>query len=182
MKHTVLLLGDPRLREASREITDFNDPTLKGEIEHLKEALDDFRREKGFGRGITAVQIGIVKSFIALNLGKGTYVIINPRMTGRSKETFTLWDDCMSFPDLMVRVERHKSIDVIYQDEAGFVQEWKDLPLAEAELLQHEIDHLSGILAMDRAISKRDIIYRSEYNKHKKFYDSLTDYAIEATL
>ena len=172
MKHKVLLLGDPWLREASREITDFKDPVLKGEIEALKEALDDFRREKGFGRGIAAVQIGIVKSLIALNLGKGTFVIINPRITGRSEETFTLWDDCMSFPDLMVRVERHKSIDVIYQDEAGSVREWKDLPLAEAELLQHEIDHLNGTLFIDRISALKRQLYTRRVLKQLKQQNS----------
>ena len=72
-----------------------------------------------------------------------------------------LWDDCFSFPDILVKVRRHKRIEISYVDEAG---ERKNLIAADAlsELLQHEIDHINGVLAIDRAISKRDIILRSE--------------------
>ena len=74
----------------------------------------------------------------------------------------TLWDDCFSFPDLMVKVRRHLSIVVRYQDPAGRHHTLR----AEgslSELLQHEIDHINGVLAIDRAIDSRHIIYRSEY-------------------
>jgi peptide deformylase len=65
-----------------------------------------------------------------------------------------LWDDCFSFPDLMVRVRRHLEIEVEYEDLAGGSHSLvarDDL----SELLQHEIDHLDGVLATDRAIDRR---------------------------
>ena len=172
MKRDILLLGNPLLRETCGPVTDFNEPGLKEEISDLKEALNDFRARNGFGRGIAAIQIGIMKRIIALNLGKGTFVVINPKIIKRSDETLALWDDCMSFPDLLVRVSRNSTINLEYQDENGEAKRWDDLSKSESELLQHEMDHLDGILAVDRAIGNQDIIYRGEYEKNKDFYES----------
>jgi peptide deformylase len=182
MSRDVLILGNPILRQVSAAITQFDDPKLKEEIKDIKEALETFRKEHGFGRGIAAIQIGIKKRMIALNLGKETYVILNPMITEYSKETFTLWDDCMSFPDLVVRVRRNRSISIECQDEHGENKVWDILGIAESELLQHEIDHLDGILATDRAIEKTDIIYKSEYNKEKEYYYNQVYYHIVPTI
>ena len=182
MFRPVLILGDPLLRRKSAPVDNFSDPALKDEMRDLKEALERFRREHGFGRGIAAPQIGIPKRMIALNLGQGTFVIANPEIVGRSDETFTMWDDCMSFPDLLVRVRRHVSIDVRYLDEDGVAKEWTGIGQAESELLQHEIDHLDGVMATDRAIEPEDILYKSEYQEHKKLYDERVDYVIAPTI
>jgi peptide deformylase len=53
---------------------------------------------------------------------------------------------------------------------------------AESELLQHEIDHLDGILAIDHALDASSIIYRSEYEKNREYFDRLVDYTIEPTV
>ncbi|MDD3516424.1 MAG: peptide deformylase [Synergistaceae bacterium] len=182
MKRPVLILGDPLLRRKCAPVEDFSDPLLEEEMEDLREALELFRKEHGFGRGIAAPQIGIPKRLIALNLGKGSFVIANPEIVSRSPETFTLWDDCMSFPDLMVRVRRHRSVSIRYRDEKGAQKEWADLGIAESELLQHEMDHLDGVLAVDRAIGTGDIVYMAEYRKHKNVYDSQCDYSIVPTI
>ena len=137
MFRPVLILGDPLLRRKSAPIGDFSDPVLKDEMRDLKEALERFRREHGFGRGIAAPQIGIPRRMIALNLGQGTFVIANPEIVRRSDEMFTMWDDCMSFPDLLVRVRRHVSVDLRYMDEDGSAKEWTGIGQAESELLQH---------------------------------------------
>ena len=182
MKQEVLLLGNTILRKKSNTVTDFEDSELKSEIIDLKDTLDAFRRENSFGRGIAAVQIGVAKRIIALNLGKGIFVIINPKIVSASKEKFTLWDDCMSLPDLFVRVERHKSIIVEYQDESGNKKTWENITQSESELLQHEIDHLNGILAVDKKIGKEDIIYKTKFFKNLKYYESRVDYIIKSTL
>lgn len=182
MNTPVLLLGDPLLRQKSVTINDLSNPKLKKEIKELKEALNQFRKENGFGRGIAAIQIGISKRLIALNLGKETFVIVNPEITYRSKETFTMWDDCMSFPDLVVKVRRHITISLKYQNEEGTIKEWSNIGQAESELLQHEIDHLDGIMAIDRAIDTKGIIYKTEYHKNKKMYESQCDYTIVPTI
>jgi len=182
MNRDVLILGNPNLRQISATIIQFDDLELKEEIRDLKEALETFRKEHGFGRGIAAIQIGIPKNIIALNLGEETYVILNPEITHYSTDTFTMWDDCMSFPDLVVKVRRNKSINLKYQDEHGENRVWDTLGIAESELLQHEIDHLNGIMAIDRAIKKTDIIYKSEYNKEKEYYNNQVDYYIVPTI
>lgn len=182
MAKPVLLLGNPTLRLESEAVDEFGGETLKNDIAELEDALEDFRKRNGFGRGIAAIQIGLARRMIALNLGKGPFVIVNPRIVRRSPEAFRMWDDCMSFPDLVVRVERHRSIDVEYFDEGGNRKEWLGLDQATSELLQHEIDHLDGVLAIDRAIEMSDIIYKNEYSKNREYYDAMVDYVIEPTI
>ncbi len=79
----------------------------------------------------------------------------------------TLWDDCFSFPDIMVKVRRALSVDVRYQDPEGR-KHTIEATGSLSELLQHEIDHVDGVLAIDRATDSRHIVYRSEYNKWEK--------------
>jgi peptide deformylase len=174
----VLLLGDPRLRTRSAEVERVDDAAFAA----LAATLDAFRREHGFGRAISAPQIGIAQRFIAMNLGKGTFFLVNPVITARSEETFTLWDDCMSFPDLLVRVARNASLSLEYSDEHGKHHEWRDIGRAESELLQHEIDHLDGVLAVDRALDRDSLVMRAEYERDRERYDSLVDYAIVPTI
>ena len=76
----------------------------------------------------------------------------------------TLWDDCFSFPDILVKVNRSLSIDVRYQDEEGKKRTLR-AESGLSELLQHEIDHLNGILAIDRAVDSKHIVFRSEYER-----------------
>lgn len=170
MQSKVLLLGDSRLRLKSEVVKDFSDAHFIDEKKLLQQALLEFREEMGFGRGIAAPQIGINKRFIALNLGKGPFVIINPEIIRRSEEIFLMWDDCMSFPDLLVKVSRHTSISLKYQNEKGQELRWENLDRATSELMQHEIDHLDGILAVDRAINKESIVYRSVFVERKDYF------------
>jgi peptide deformylase len=181
MRHQVRLLGDPLLRREAAEVEDFTDAETLADFTALKEALEDFRAEMGFGRGIAAPQIGISRMIVALNLGKGTFVLVNPRITRYGVETFTMWDDCMSFPELLVRVERNASVDVEYRDEGGERREWRNLGRAESELLQHEIDHLHGVLAVDRALDRESVIYRSVFEADRERFSGLVDYCIEPT-
>ncbi len=83
---------------------------------------------------------------------------------------------------LLVKVRRHRSVSVAYQDESGTAHRWEGLGQAEAELLQHEIDHLDGILAVDRAAEVRDIVYRSEFERDRDFYERQVDYVIRPTI
>jgi peptide deformylase len=174
----VLLLGDPRLRLRSQEVERYD----ADEFNALASTLDAFRRKHGFGRAISAPQIGIAKRFIAVNLGKGTFFVVNPEITWRSDETFTMWDDCMIFPDLLARVARAKSLSLAYVDEEGKRKEWRELDQAAAELLQHEIDHLDGILAVDRGIDSESLVMRREYERNREYFDAKVDYAIVPTI
>lgn len=83
-------------------------------------------------------------------------MFVNPVLTFPDDETYTLMDDCMSFPGLMVRVERHKRADIAYLDE-HFAPRTMHLEGDFSELLQHEYDHLDGILATMRAVDNKSL-------------------------
>lgn len=162
----ILQLGNPILWQNSSPITDVNSDQTKELIKDLSDTLANFRNVKGFGRAIAAPQIGILKQMIFVNMSGFSGPLINPVITWASDEKFELWDDCFSFPDLMVRVSRSIKIKVDYQDKENL----KNTLIAEndlAELLQHEIDHLNGVLALDRAISSQAFSTRNEWLKQK---------------
>jgi len=182
LSQKIVLLGDPKLREISEEVLDVKDEMFVQETEALTKALDEFRKKNGFGRAISAPQIGVNKRLIACNLGEGTFLIINPVITLRSQETFTLWDDCMSFPWLMTKVSRNKSISIQYLDKEGNSQQMMNLDMTTSELLQHEIDHLDGILSLDIVANTKDIISREVYENNKEAFDNQVDYFIIPTI
>lgn len=159
----ILLLGNPLLWEVAKPVTDTRDPSVAELIDDLASTLADFRMRNHFGRAIAAPQIGRNSRAIFLN-AQQPIPIINPTIIASSSETMELWDDCFSFPELMVRVRRQREIVIRYQDLTGTERMLKadgDL----SELLQHEIDHLDGILAVDRAIDRRSFALRSEIKK-----------------
>ena len=89
----------------------------------------------------------------------------------------------MSFPDKMVKVRRHRSISLSYMDPAtGERVDWQRMGQAEAELLQHELDHLDGVLAVDHADSDEAIVPREEYLARRDEYDAAVDYRITPTI
>ena len=146
----IVLAGDPRLRDRSKEVESV-DATLFEEASRLITTLRDFKERSGFGRAISAVQVGVMKRMVAMNLGGGPFILLNPVITWRSEATFLVWDDCLSVPDVIVRVRRHSSISISYRDVEFRVRHWDELPADLAELLQHEIDHLNGVLMTDLA-------------------------------
>ncbi len=159
----IRLLGDPILRVRCSRVRFPLKQADKKLIADLRDTLNDFRKRRGFGRGIAAPQIGVAKRVIVI---RSVGAMINPRIVKKSVSKFALWDDCFSFPDLLVKVKRNKSISVRYKDEQGMVQ-LISVTGAMSELLQHEIDHVNGVLAIDRAISSKSIVLRSEYVKNK---------------
>lgn len=174
----VLTLGDPRLRKPAKPVSDLQHPQVQAEIKCLHGVLNAFREKFGFGRAIAAPQLGIMKQIIALNLDGNAFTMINPRISWQSQEMFSLWDDCMSFPDLFVRVSRHESITVEFQDPDGESCLMEKVDRARSELFQHEIDHLRGILAVDRAENSKDIVYRTAFQANPRFFREKVDYAI----
>ncbi len=155
----MLLLGDPRLYEVCEPVRFEELNLVKDWVNDLHDVMEAIRAKYRFGRGIAAPQIGVMKRLIYLNLDK-PYVIINPELVDCSEELFELWDDCMSFPNLLVRVNRHKSLTIKYLDENWQPQEWQ-VTDAISELIQHEFDHLNGILCTMRAIDNQAFKWRS---------------------
>lgn len=154
----LLVLGNPKLYEISEEVLSEELPLVKNWVQDLHEVMEDIRAKYHFGRAIAAPQLGNMKRLIYMNIDKPT-VFINPKIITKSTEMFEVWDDCMCFPNLFVKVLRHKSIEVEYLDENWKTQNAvfeNDL----SELFQHEFDHLEGILCTMRAIDSKSFRWR----------------------
>jgi peptide deformylase len=169
----ILQLGDPRLRWPSKPVPDARAHGVRVVLERMHETLAGFRARHGFGRALAAPQVGRRLRMVAFDLGRGPRALINPRVTDRSDATFTLWDDCLCFPDLLVRVRRARSITLEFEDEHGHAQRWSDLEPAEAELFQHELDHLDGVLAVDRALDDESIVTRAEFARERERFTAM---------
>ncbi len=165
----ILVLGNPQLWQPSQAVADVQAIETQKLIADLADTLADFRLRNGFGRAIAAPQVGEQRRVLFVNLRDGSdpFALINPRIARASFDLMELWDDCFSLPNLMVRVRRHVEIDVSFTDQHGeerLLTARNDL----SELLQHEIDHLEGILATDRAIDNRSLALRSEVFKNER--------------
>ena len=156
MIREILKLGDPQLYEVSEPVTAADLPLVGGWVEDLHDTLMEYRRVYGAGRAVAAPQIGIRKRLLYMYLDK-PYVFINPVMVFPDEEMYELLDDCMSFPGLMVKVRRYRRAVIRYEDLQG---ERREMALEGdlSELLQHEYDHLDGILATMRAVDDRSLI------------------------
>ncbi len=162
----ILQLGNPVLWQKSGEVADVYSAETRGIVRDLSDTLAGFREATGYGRGIAGPQIGLLKRLIFIRMQPAGFCgpLINPEIAWSSEIRIELWDDCFSFPDLMVRVSRAAQIRVDYQDDRGLNQTIEaegDL----SELLQHEIDHLDGILAVQRAISPQAFATRAEWER-----------------
>jgi peptide deformylase len=173
---TVLQLGDPMLREVAEPVGDPSAPEIRALFEDLADTLAFWKSSTGYGRGIAAPQIGSLQRVIFLQLpGVEPWPFVNPEITERSEEKMVVWDACLSFLSIFMQVERHREITVRYQDLRG---DWQEVRAGEqqdlSELLQHEIDHLDGVLAVDRITDIRTMCTREEFEKR---YRSHSPYA-----
>ena len=160
MVKDVLLLGNPKLYEISQPVKKDALDLLKEVVNDLHDTLMDFRKQYGAGRAIAAPQIGVMKRLIYM-LIDSPVVFINPALIHKSQEMMLVWDDCMCFPDLLVKVERHKTCSISYRD-IDWNQQEMHLEGDLSELLQHEYDHLDGILAVSRAVDGQSFAFRSQ--------------------
>src|SRR5580698_7706463 len=163
----VLQLGDPLLRELSLVVADPTSPKVRDLVRDLGDTLAHWRSTTGYGRGIAAPQIGVMQRVIFLKLpGVEPWPLVNPEIIERSAEKVLVWDACLSFLSIFMQVERYREITVRYQDLRGETLEFRagdDRFLSE--LLQHEIDHLDGILALDRITDIKTLVTREEFEK-----------------
>lgn len=154
----ILPLGDPRLYQVCEPIEKHELPEVKKWAEGLDSVILQFQEEYKVGRAIAAPQLGIMKRLVCMHIDEAI-TLINPELYDMSEEMFSLWDDCMCFPNLLVYLRRHKSCRIRFRDTGWVEHDWlleDDL----AELLQHEVDHLNGILATQRAIDDRSFKWR----------------------
>jgi peptide deformylase len=167
---TVLQLGDPILRQIADAVADPSAPEIRALVDDLADTLAYWKKNTGYGRAIAAPQIGQLRRVIFLQLpGADPWPLINPAIIERSREKIVVWDACLSFLSIFMQVERHREIVVRYQD---LHAQWREVRAGEernlSELLQHEIDHLDGILAIDRITDIRTMCTREEFEKRHR--------------
>ncbi len=150
MERKILRLGDPALYERSQPVEREELEGLRPVFQDMMDTIRAVRRDYGFGRAIAAPQIGVRKRLICM-LTDRPYVILNPSLEFVGEEKMEVLDDCMSFPGLLVRVERYRHCILRYRDENWQEREAR-MDEDMAELIQHEYDHLDGILATMRAV------------------------------
>ncbi len=151
MVKEILLLGNAQLYELSEEVQKGEDLTEL--IQNLRDTLLDYRNKYHAGRAIAAPQIGVKKRVIYFYTDK-EIVFVNPMLTFPDNEKMEVLDDCMSFPNLLVKVIRYKRCTITYMTPT-WEQKKIELEGDLSELLQHEYDHLDGILATMRAIDNK---------------------------
>lgn len=146
----ILQLGDPQLYEKSIEVKFEDLESIKLIVQDLHDTIINFQKEFKCGRAIAAPQIGYKKRILYMHIDHPD-VFINPVLIFPDEEMIELWDDCMSFPPLLVKVRRHLHCTIKYTN-----LQWKECSMELSrdfsELLQHEYDHLDGVLAVQRAI------------------------------
>jgi peptide deformylase len=173
---TVRQLGDPVLREKCEEVKDASASEIRALVEDLSDTLAYWRKTTGYGRGIAAPQIGVSRRVIFLRLpGEDPWPLVNPQIIAQSDERIVVWDACLSFLSIFMQVERHRDITVRYQDLQGKTHALRASELRNlSELLQHEIDHLDGILCIDRVTDLRTVCAKEEFEKR---YRAASPYA-----
>ena len=135
---------DAALRMKAKEVTEF-DPYLMQLVERMVTLMADAQ-----GVGLAATQVGVLQRVFVFDLeGEGTKAVVNPRLVDPSSETETEEEGCLSLEGVRVPVERAASVTVEGVDPTGRAVRF-ELHGLDARVVQHEIDHLDGVLIIDR--------------------------------
>ena len=139
----ILKYPNPILRRKSEEIKEIT-PEIKELALDMQETM-----MKNKGIGLAASQIGILKRMIAIKTETGPEVFVNPKIIKKSKEKEIMEEGCLSFPEFFLEIKRPKKVEIEAINLDG-----KKVKIQAGGLLarvfQHEIDHLDGILFIDR--------------------------------
>ena len=158
MVREILLLGNEALYEKSEPVSQAELPGMADVVGELHDTLMAFRAQYGAGRAIAAPQIGVPKRLIYMNVGEPV-VLVNPVLRFPDGALMKVLDDCMSFPGLYVNVMRHARCAIQFRD-----MDWAERELSLegdlSELIQHEYDHLDGILATMRAMDEKAFVMK----------------------
>lgn len=160
--HTILQLSESNifnketpLRQVSSTVVDFGNQ-FQSEVEDLLETFNSWK----IAVGVSAPQIGLLKKIAIINLDKtkpeNTLILINPELQSESGKKDIKKESCLSIPNFRGEVERRTKIHVTYQDRQGI----KKQMAAEgflSRVIMHEIDHLNGILFVDRMLPNTNL-------------------------
>jgi peptide deformylase len=164
-------LGDPVLRQNAIAIVDIQDPNLQNLIDSLIETA-----KVANGVGIAAPQVSqSYRLFIVASCPNPRYpnapimeptAMINPKIISHSEEIVKDWEGCLSVPGKRGLVPRYQSIEVEYTDRKGLLKH-QVLTDFVARIFQHELDHLDGIVFVDRVEKPQDLFTEEEYQSLK---------------
>jgi threonine dehydratase/peptide deformylase len=169
-------IGDPSLRARAAHVADPTSSTVAVLADDLFDTLRATRAATSYGRAIAAPQIGESWRVVVADLDQ-RWTLVNPEITWASDARRDWWDACLSFLDTFGRLSRHASISVRWQDLDGRVHEER-FNEELAELLQHELDHLDGVLAIDRFSVPESVCSRLEFERHHR---RESPYALDAS-
>jgi len=148
-------LGDRMLRRSARRISKVD--------ESIRDLTRDMLRSMYFAKGIglAAPQVGVAKQLLVIDLDLESastppVVLINPEITGTSATVETYEEGCLSIPGVYLNVVRPSDIEVSFRDEMGRPKKMKADGLM-ARCIQHEMDHLNGVLFVDRVTDESDL-------------------------
>jgi len=149
-----------KIKPQMLEIKKFGDPILKKKSEIVKEISFNIQRlvknmlmtmSRGGGIGLAAPQVGRKERIIVLDVGNGPLALINPRIIRKSNQRESAEEGCLSLPGIILKIKRFKKIEVEgYRPDDGHKVKIEADGLL-ARVLQHEIDHLNGVLIVDKA-------------------------------
>jgi peptide deformylase len=164
----ILLLGHPTLRKIAKPIDNITQP-----YQNLFENLLDFVIERK-GAGIAAPQVNISERFFIMSSNPNErypnapkmkpIVIVNPEIISHSDELIEDWEGCLSIPSIRALVPRYSSVTVKFTSRLGDIVE-ADYSGFIARVFQHEIDHLNGIVFLDRVKNTQGIMMEQEWLK-----------------
>lgn len=166
----ILKVGHPQLRRSAKPIVDVSE-------HHLQATIDAALTQmvKAGGVGLAAPQVGdpwswcIVASHPTLRYPDAPYmsplVMLNPAIVAHSRESESGWESCLSVPGVRGLVSRSVAVDVTYQTRDGEYRA-ETFKGFVARIIQHECDHLSGMMFLDRVEHTADLMSESEYRRN----------------
>lgn len=167
----VIKMGNPRLREVSQKVEVEN--ILETNFQKFLDDLIETMRVNN-GAGIAAPQVDILERVFTMEMGKNVrypnkesfplHTVINPEIKYLGNETVDSWEGCLSIPNIRGKLKRYKYIQLTGLDRMGNTFK-EELDGFAAVVAQHELDHLNGILLVDRMDSMETLTFQDEYEK-----------------
>ncbi|GIV98047.1 MAG: peptide deformylase [Herpetosiphonaceae bacterium] len=160
-------LGDPILRQATLPLDDLTGPRTRALVADLFDTLRDFRSRTGYGRSMAAPQIGVLLRAMVIESDEGAFELLNPRYERWSRTETEIYESCLSFPTIWGLVSRPTSITVIGYNLNG-EQQRIEATGNLARIIQHAMDHLDGLVWLDRSPDIQSICTTGEYERRYK--------------
>lgn len=168
-----------------REIKKYPDPILKKKAEEVEEITPEIEKlaedliktmskSKPEGAGLAAPQVGVLKRLITVQTEQGPIVLINPKILKKSRKTEVIEEGCLSLPGVWLKIKRAREVEAEWLDiNAKKIKiKWEGL---FARILQHEIDHLDGILILDRINPFQKLKIKKHLKKYKKTKEGIIE-------